>query len=685
MGVTYDGEGVNVAVFSDHARCIELCLFEPGRSTESHRLVLPEREGGIWYGYVPGLVPGQLYGLRAHGEHAPRKGHRFNPHKLLIDPYARQLTGHPEWHDALMGYTPGGAGADLSFDSRDSAPYMPRCVIQPPPPPPPRPEERPATPLDRTVIYETHVRGLTKRLPGADAPGTFRALGDPRVIEHLKELGVTAVELLPVHAFLDDRFLVRRGLRNYWGYQTIGFFAPEPRYLARGAIGEVRATVDALHAAGLEVILDVVYNHTGEGNELGPTLSFRGLDNASYYRLPHHDRATYINDTGTGNTLDTEHPMVLRMVMDSLRYWVQAMGVDGFRFDLAATLGRTAHGFDPRAPLLDAIRQDPVLVQTKLIAEPWDIGPGGYQLGAFPPPFAEWNDKFRDDARRFWRGDAGAAPEMAKRLTGSARQFDHSGRRATSSVNFLSAHDGFTLHDLTAYSQRHNAANGEGGHDGHGENHSDNMGHEGPTGDTAILSARAARARAMLASLFLSQGTPMLLGGDEIGRTQGGNNNAYCQDNETSWYDWARADLELMAFVRRLAAFRAAEPALRQGRFLHGEPRHDGYVDLVWHSASGGPMAPEDWSDPSLCCLCLEIRQAAGLKAAGEEEGRPVFLVFNSGPACTVSLPPGHGLGWERAIDSAAPEAAPILEDGPKADIAAQSCVAFALGPARTA
>uniref|UniRef100_UPI0035B34FC1 glycogen debranching protein GlgX n=1 Tax=Paracoccus sp. TaxID=267 RepID=UPI0035B34FC1 len=512
LGATFDGEGVNFAVFSVHARRVSLCLFTPDGRTETHRIDLPERDGDVWHGYISGLRPGQLYGYRADGPYAPAEGHRFNHNKLLLDPYAKRLTGHPVWHDALMGYTVGAPEADLSMDPRDSARYMPRCVVEDPSfawgnDHPPR------TPISQSIIYEAHVKGLTQLHPEVAHPGKFLGLASDPMLEHLQKLGITAIELLPPQAFLNDRFLVEKGLVNFWGYQTLGFFAPDPRYLSGGDISEFQHMVARLHAAGIEVILDVVYNHTCEGNQLGPTLSFRGLDNRSYYRLT-DDPRYYINDTGTGNTLNLNHPMVLRMVMDSLRYWVEVMHVDGFRFDLAATLGRRVRGgFSSSASFFDAIRQDPVLTRVKLIAEPWDIGPGGYQLGAFPPPFLEWNDKYRDGIRRFWRGDGGQISDLAERLTGSARQFDHSGRPATSSVNFLTAHDGFTLTDTVSYNQKHNDANGEGNRDGHSENFSDNMGVEGPSDDPKIIAARARRRRNMMATLLLSQGTPMMLAG----------------------------------------------------------------------------------------------------------------------------------------------------------------------------
>ncbi|PTX54959.1 glycogen operon protein [Litoreibacter ponti] len=678
LGATFDGDGVNFAVFSGHARRMYLCLFSPDGKTETHRLELRERDGEVWHGYISGLRPGQRYAFRADGPYAPKDGHRFNVNKLLLDPYAKRLTGHPEWHDALMGYTVGHKDKDLSFDTRDSAPYMPRCVVEDPsfawgettPP---------DTPIDQTIIYEAHVKGLTALHPAAEPKGTFLGLASDRMLDHLTDLGITAIELLPSQAFLNDRFLVDKGLVNYWGYQTLGFFAPEPRYLSQGQIWEFQHMVARLHSAGIEVIMDVVYNHTCEGDHTGPTLSFRGLDNASYYRL-HEDQRHYINDTGTGNTLNLEHPMVLRMVMDSLRYWVEVMGVDGFRFDLCSTLGRTATGFDPGAAFFDALRQDPVLTRTKLIAEPWDIGPGGYQVGAFPPPFLEWNDKFRDGVRRFWRGDAGQSRQVAGWVMGSAQQFDHSGRPATASVNLITAHDGFTLADLTAYNQKHNMANGEGGRDGHGENYSDNFGVEGPTEDDAINAARARRRRNLMATLLLSQGTPMILAGDELGNSQGGNNNAYCQDNEIGWVDWPGADAEMLAFTKQLIALRKAQPILRQKRFLHSRERvSDGLEDLFWLRPDGAPMGVEDWQDDSRKMVCAEMRMASGTPNYGLET-TAVYIALNAGEAVEVTLPKvSSGWAWSLGVDTARPGVEG--ETATRFTVAADSMVAFVLQP----
>ncbi|MFZ5961418.1 glycogen debranching protein GlgX [Thalassococcus sp. BH17M4-6] len=677
LGATFDGEGVNFAVFSQHAMRMTLCLFSADGRTETHRIDLPERDGDVWHGHVSGLKPGQLYGLRADGPYAPFHGHRFNYNKLLLDPYAKRLTGHPQWNDALMGYTVGDTKGDLSFDRRDSARYMPKCVIDDPsfvwsdsPP-------RPMTPLSQTVIYEAHVKGLVQQHPDIADKGGFLGLASDPMLDHLTRLGITAIELLPVQAFVNDRFLVEKNLTNYWGYQTLGFFAPDPRYLSQGALWEFQHMVSRLHGAGIEVLLDVVYNHTCEGDEMGPTLSFRGLDNRSYYRLTDDHRHS-INDTGTGNTLNLEHPMVLRMVLDSLRYWVEVMGVDGFRFDLCATLGRLSTGFDRNAAFFQAVRQDPVLCHTKLIAEPWDIGPGGYQLGGFPPPFSEWNDKYRDAVRQFWRGDDGMVPALADRLTGSATQFDHSGRPATASVNLLTAHDGFTLMDVVSFNERHNEANGEDNRDGHGANYSDNMGVEGATDDPEINAARAQRRRNMLATLLLSQGTPMILAGDELGNSQQGNNNAYCQDNEIGWVDWANADPAFLAFTQKLVAFRKAHPILRQKRFLHSRERLlDGIQDLFWLRADGTEMTDEDWNAPDLKVLCAEMRMASDTPVyAAREEA--LFLVFNVGEALSVTLPgTANDKVWVLQLDTARPELDSEPAPGPEVEVAALSVRAY--------
>ncbi len=667
LGATWDGLGVNFAVFSANAQSIDLCLFEPSGRHEIARYTLPEFTDEIWHGYLPDATAGLLYGYRAHGVYAPERGHRFNHHKLLLDPYARALAGSLHWSDSLYGFRQHSYQRDLSFDRRDSAPAMPKCVVtddsfnwgddRPP-----------ATSWSDTVIYEAHVRGMTM-LHGDIRPserGTFAALAHPRIIDHLRRLGITAIELMPVHAFLQDRALLLRGQRNYWGYNTLGFFAPEPSYLSTRAPNEMRVAVRRLHAAGIEVFLDVVYNHTAESDETGPTLSFRGLDNASYYRLEVGDPRRTVNDTGTGNTLNLSHPRILQMVMDSLRYWVTSFHIDGFRFDLCATLGREPNGYDPGAGFFDALRQDPVLAGVKLIAEPWDIGPGGYQLGNHPPGFAEWNDRFRDGVRRFWRGDRGHRPAIAARLAGSADIFARQGRRPWASINFVASHDGFTLTDAVSYVERHNEANGEGNHDGHPANFTSNWGVEGPTDDPAINAVRDLVKRAMLATVFLSAGTPMLLAGDEFGRTQGGNNNAYCQDNETSWLDWSMAaspqGVALAAYVARLTAIRREHPVLRHPEFLHGRAHPaPGIADIAWFDQDGATIPVEAWND-------IEQRTLILRRAMRTAEGKVTILSLLLNPGdqpCDFRLPPPR-LPCRVLLDTAEPEAPerPVAGEG---------------------
>ncbi|MCV2447209.1 glycogen debranching protein GlgX [Paracoccus sp. DMF] len=639
LGAEFLGEGTNFALFSDHATRVELCLFDDSGESEIARLDLPEMEGGIWFGYLPEVAPGQVYGYRVHGPYAPEQGHRFNPAKLLLDPYARELRGAIQWDDALHGYEVG--QDDLSLDQRDSAPFMPKAVVV---------DAAFDWDSDKalrhhwsdTVLYEAHVKGLTRlhpEVPEADR-GTFRGLASEAVIGHLQGLGVTTLELLPIHAFANDRHLVEKGLSNYWGYSTLSFFAPHAPYLQSGRIREIKETVRRLHAAGIEVILDVVYNHTCEGSELGQTLSFRGIDNASYYLLSPEDPRHSFDTTGTGNTLNVAHPMVLRMVMDSLRYWVQAMHVDGFRFDLASTLGREAEGFERDGSFFNAIRQDPVLSGVKLIAEPWDVGDGGYQVGGYRWPFREWNDKFRDDSRRFWRRDPGLLPALAERLSGSPVQFAHSHRPATSSVNFVAAHDGFTLMDTVSFNDKHNEANGEDGRDGHDNNLSDNLGAEGPSDDPGILTARLRRIRAMLATMLLAQGVPMILAGDELGHSQQGNNNAYCQDNEISWIDWASAREDIRAAVAALAAFRR-ESGLAHNRFLAAE----GDPQARWLHPQGREMAEADWQDAELRCMGMQITM----------DRDRLLLLVNSGEDAEFALPEGE---WRLRLDSSADEIA---------------------------
>src|SRR3954465_52128 len=568
LGATWDGLGVNFALFSANAQKVELCLFDDAGQREVERIQLPEYSNEVWHGYLPDARPGTVYGYRVHGPYEPEAGHRFNPNKLVLDPYAKAHVGTLEWDPAVFGYTLGADGDDLTFDKRDSARFMPKGRVIDPAFTWGR-ERAPSVPWDRTIVYETHVRGYTQLHPAVPEHlrGTYSGLGRKEVVDYIKSLGVTSVELLPIHAFVNDSYLLDKGLTNYWGYNTIGFFAPDPRYSAVPAFvfSEFKEMVARLHDAGLEVILDVVYNHTAEGNERGPTLSFRGIDNASYYRLLPEEPRYYINDTGTGNTFNLSNPNVLQMVTDSLRYWVTEMHVDGFRFDLGTILARQPDGFTSEHGFLQSCMQDPVLSQVKMIAEPWDIGPGGYQVGGFPPGWAEWNDKFRDTVRAFWRGDEGKLPDLATRLAASADAFGRRGRKPWSSVNFITAHDGFTLSDLVSYNEKHNEANGENNQDGHSDNLSWNGGSEGPTDDPEIIAVRNRQKRNLLATLLLAQGTPMILAGDEFSRTQQGNNNAYAQDNPLSWVDWNIPEdgAALIEFVRRVITLRDAFPILR--------------------------------------------------------------------------------------------------------------------------
>jgi isoamylase len=684
LGATWDGLGTNFAVFSAHAWRIELCLFDRTGRKERMRYTLPECTDEVWHGYLPGAHPGTVYGLRAHGPYQPQQGHRFNPHKLLLDPYARRLVGQFRRSDAMFGYRVHSNRADLSLDRRDSAPAMPKAMVvadtfdwsE---------DVRPNVPWGKTVIYETHLRGISITRPElrAHTRGTFAALATPPFVEHLQKLGVTAVELLPVHAFLNERFLAERGLRNYWGYNTAAFFAPEPSYLGSYDPDMMRIAVRQLHAAGIEVFLDVVYNHTCEGGESGPTVSWRGLDNASYYRVVPGDERHFINDTGCGNTVNLSHPRVLQMVTDSLRYWATSYRIDGFRFDLGVTLGREAHGFDPNSGFFDALRQDPVLAHCKLISEPWDVGPGGYQLGNHPPGFSEWNDRFRDSVRRFWRGDAHQRPELAARLTGSADLFDKRRRRPWASINFVTSHDGFTLADLVAYDHKHNEANGEDNRDGHNENWSANWGAEGPTDDPAILDTRARVARSMLATLFIALGTPMLLAGDESCRTQRGNNNAYCQDNEISWLDWTLADspegVALTTFAARAIALRRDHPLLRETRFLFGDREVlPGVHDIDWFDERGEGLSPEAWQDPEGRALVL---RRAGPGLDGEME--VLLIMLNATRAAITFSAPEPPMQWDVLLDSAHPEDAPHTLPGTTFDVAAHTLAVLCAWPTR--
>ena len=635
LGATWDGLGVNFALFSAHASKVELCLFDASGEVELERIELPEYTDEIFHGYLPDAHPGQVYGYRVHGPYEPQNGHRFNPNKLLIDPYAKQLVGSLKWSEALFGYTIGHPDGDLSFDERDSAPFVPKCKVIDPAYTWGR-DQRVGVPWDRTILYEAHVRGISMCHPAVpeDNRGTFAGLMCDELLGHIKQLGVTSIELLPIHAFVNDQHLLQKGLNNYWGYNSIAFFAPDPRYLASGKIAEFKEMVAHLHDAGLEVILDVVYNHTAEGNELGPTLSMRGIDNASYYRLMPDDKRLYINDSGTGNTLDLSHPCVLQLVTDSLRYWAGEMHVDGFRFDLATILGRYHEGFDERHSFLVACRQDPLLSQVKLIAEPWDCGPGGYQVGNFAPGWAEWNDRFRDTVRAFWKGDEGQLADFASRMTASGELFNRRGRRPYASVNFITAHDGFTLRDLVSYNDKHNEDNDENNQDGSNNNLSWNHGVEGATDDPEIKALRLRQMRNFFATLLLAQGTPMIVAGDEFSRTQHGNNNAYCQDSEIGWINWTLDDegAALLKFVKRLTKLRLAYPVLRRSRFLVGDYNEAiGVKDVTWLAPDANEMSVEQWQDGNGRCLGMLMdgrAQVSGIARPGEDA--TLLLIVNA-------------------------------------------------------
>jgi isoamylase len=653
LGASWDGLGVNFAVFSSNAEKIELCLFDEANKHEIARLALPECTEEVWHGYLPYASPGLVYGFRAYGAYAPDQGHRFNPSKLLLDPYAKALVGAVRWTDAVFGYRISSSRTDLSLDRRDSASAMPKAVVV---------DDhyswgddrRPEIPWAQTVIYEAHVRGMTKLFEGVPGHhrGTFTALGHPDVIKHLKKIGITAIELMPVHAFLQDRLLLEKGLSNYWGYNTLAYFAPQPGYLSSGNPREMRDMVRRYHAAGIEVLLDVVYNHTCEGSELGPTLSWRGLDNASYYRLAENPRHT-INDTGTGNTLNLSHPRVLQMVMDSLRYWAEAYHVDGFRFDLGLTLGREPWGFDQQAGFFHAIRQDPLLSRLKLICEPWDVGPGGYQLGRFPPGFSEWNDRYRDTVRRFWRGDAGTRPELAARISGSADLFDARRKRPRATVNFIACHDGATLHDLVSYEGKYNQANGEDNRDGASDNLSSNYGAEGVTEDPVIQEYRERVKRSLLATLMGSLGTPMIQMGDEFGRSQRGNNNAYCQDNELTWLDWSFGQSSrgkaLTEFMTRLADARRRCITLHADRFPDQNELLPEITGQSWWDERGAQLKQDDWDNG-------EARVLAVRRAARRSDGivEVTALLMNGGSEPVAFRMPG-ALPWQLLFDTADP------------------------------
>ncbi len=635
LGATWNGEGINFALFSANATKVELCLYDETGKQEIGRVALPEYTNEIWHGFIPELGPGTIYGYRVYGPYEPENGHRFNPNKLLLDPYARAIEGELVWDPALFGYVLE-SGDDTTFDERDSAPFVPKARVidqqfdwQG--------VEKPAVAWRDTIIYEAHVKGFTKQNSNiaADIRGTYAGLADKASVDYLKALGITAVELLPIHAFYDDSYLLDKGLKNYWGYNTLGFFSPTSRYSASNSIAEFKEMVRTLHQNGLEVILDVVYNHTAEGNELGPTLSFKGIDNQTYYKLLPDNKRYYINDTGTGNTFDLRHGRVIQFVTDSLRYWATEMQIDGFRFDLATILGRDTYGFDSRGGFLHAVQQDPLLSEVKLIAEPWDCGPGGYQVGGFTPGWAEWNDRFRDTVRGYWKGDEGKLQEFAARLTGSADKFNHRGRRPWSSVNFLTAHDGFTLNDLVSYNDKHNEANGEGGNDGHNHNLSWNCGHEGPTQDEAIEALRERQKRNLLATLLLAQGTPMILAGDEFGRSQNGNNNTYCQDNELNWLNWDQIsdkDHRLLDFTKQLIQLRSQSHLLHNDRFYTGSYEAEiGTKDAAWLSAAGRELSQEEWENPGTKCfgVLLDGRASKHLTHVSRKAD-VILLIFNA-------------------------------------------------------
>ncbi|WP_298733618.1 glycogen debranching protein GlgX [uncultured Chitinophaga sp.] len=663
LGATWDGEGVNFALYAENATTVELCLFdEPKDAKERECVRLADRNNHVWHVYLPGVKPGQLYGYRIDGPFEPGEGHRFNRNKVLIDPYAKAIAGTVSWHDSLFGYEMGHPDQDLSFNATDSAPFIPKSVVV---------DgtfdwegDKPLkTPYHESIIYETHVKGFTKLHPEIpeELRGTYKGMAHPAAIKYLKELGVTAVELMPVHHFITDKYLLDKGLSNYWGYNTIGFFAPDVRYASADPRGEqvkeFKEMVKALHKAGIEVILDVVYNHTGEGNHLGPTLSFRGIDNAAYYRLT-EDKRYYMDYTGTGNTLNARLPSVLRLIMDSLRYWVLDMHVDGFRFDLAATLARELHEVDRLSAFFDIIHQDPVISQVKLIAEPWDIGEGGYQVGKFPAGWAEWNGKYRDCIRDYWRGADSTLAEFASRFTGSADLYKDEFRRPTSSINFVTAHDGFTLADLVSYNEKHNEANGENNQDGDSHNRSWNCGAEGPTDDVHVNALRKKQQRNFITTLFLSQGVPMLVAGDEAGRTQQGNNNAYCQDNDISWLHWDQMDQELLDYTRKMIHLRLAHPAFRRRRWFRGEAVAGSKVeDIAWFQPEGQEMTEENWDTGFAKSLAVYLN-GMSLRAK-DPKGREIlddsfYIVFNAHhePITFVLPPSNYGKQWELVLDT---------------------------------
>ncbi len=662
LGATPDEGGVNFALYSQNATGVYLCLFNATGHTELARIAVKERTNNVWHIYLPGVQPGQLYGFRVLGPFAPYEGHRFNVNKLLIDPYAKALSGTIKWHSSLFGYEKGHPDADLSFSTTDSAPFIPKSIVidqsfdwegDTPP----------RIPYHQTIIYETHVKGFTKLNPliPKNIQGTYAGMAHGATIAYLKDLGINAIELMPVHHFIKDYFLEQKGLDNYWGYNTIGYFAPDVRYSSCGAEGcqvaEFKNMVKELHKGGIEVILDVVYNHTGEGDELGPTLSFRGIDNAGYYRLT--DNRFYMDYTGCGNTLNANLPNVLRLIMDSLRYWVLEMHVDGFRFDLASTLARELHDVDRLSAFFDIIHQDPVISQVKLIAEPWDVGEGGYQVGKFPPGWAEWNGKYRDCMRDFWRGTDGMLAQFAERFTGSSDLYKKDYRHPTASINFITAHDGFTLTDLVSYNHKHNEENGEGNRDGDNHSLSWNYGIEGPTDDREITAIRNRQKRNFLTTLFLSQGVPMLVAGDELGRTQRGNNNAYCQDNELSWINWQTKDRALLEFTKKLIHFYKAHPVFWRKRWFKGTAAKDGGLpDIAWFMPDGAEMKEESWREPAAKSIAIYLN--GGALRSVDEKGKPIlddsfYLLFHAfNEPFLFAFPPAlFGTNWVKVIDTA--------------------------------
>jgi isoamylase len=671
LGATWDGAGVNFALFSENATQVELCLFDSASDQkESRRIPIRERTDQVWHVYLPDVHPDQLYGYRVHGPYSPTEGHRFNPNKIVLDPYARAIGRNLDWNDSLFGYKVGDPAADESFDERDNAAYAPLGAVidtaftwgddRPP-----------QNPWHRTLIYEMHVKGFSQLMTAIPEKnrGTFVALGSEAGIQHLKSLNVTAVELMPIHFHVDDRHLVERGLSNYWGYNSLSYFAPDNRFAPgaspRDVVSQFKMMVRSLHAAGIEVILDVVYNHTAEGNQLGPTLSLRGIDNAAYYRLSPEDRRCYLDFTGCGNSLNMTHPRVLQLIMDSLRYWVQDMHVDGFRFDLASTLARELYAVNKLGAFFDIVHQDPVLSRVKLIAEPWDVGEGGYQVGNFPVLWTEWNGKYRDNVRRFWKGDGGTVSEFATRLSGSSDLYEQSGRRPYASINFITCHDGFTLEDLVSYNEKHNEANGEDNKDGANDNHSWNCGAEGPTDDAAIKALRAQQKRNLIATLLFSQGVPMICAGDELGHSQRGNNNAYCQDNELTWLHWdLDADRQdFLNFVRKVTGLWRTQPVFQRRRFFHGRGIRGSEVkDISWIDPAGQEMSDEAWSADFV--RCLGVRLAGDLIGDLDDQGQPVvgdsfLLLLNAHhegiPFHLPATKAEHQ--WERVLDTADPAA----------------------------